>query len=187
MLTSNGVPTSVPTWDGVANQVRHYDVSEYLLDQYVPVTDVAGFVLARPRRDGVRVETDLYFRTQACDWGYVPNFFSPAPAKGSPALKLRVQRSPGGKRYAVTLPPDAEEYGWLEIRGGAPLTASRFELTDIPGSVDERTIAFSALERGATTVRVKVGACSQWRGYGPGVVYLTSDVAQDVDAIRLIR
>ena len=44
-LTSNGVPTAVPTWDGVANQVRHYDVSKYLLDQYVPVADAGGFVL----------------------------------------------------------------------------------------------------------------------------------------------
>ena len=187
VLTSNDVPTSVSTWDGVANQVRHYDVSEYLLDRYVPVVEAAGFVLARPRADGVRADPSLYFRVEPCDWGYVPNFFAPAPAEGSRSVKLPFRRSADGTRLAVTLPPDATEYGWLELRTGTPVGAARFELTDRPGGAEERSIAWNTLERGRNTTRVKVGACSQWRGYEPGVVYLTSDVAQDVDRVRLIR
>ena len=117
----------------------------------------------------------------------MPNFLAETPAKNAPSVKLRIQRSDDGMRFAVTLPPDAADYGWLEVRTGAPLADGRFELTDRPGGDSRRSIAFSALARGGTKLRVKIGACSQWRGYGPGVVYVTSDVAQDVDSIRLIR
>ena len=36
---------SPSVWDEVANQVRHYDVSEYLLDHYVPVRESRIFYL----------------------------------------------------------------------------------------------------------------------------------------------
>ena len=45
---------SPSVWDEVANQVRHYDVSEYLLDHYVPVLESRTFILMRRREDGAR-------------------------------------------------------------------------------------------------------------------------------------
>ena len=187
VIASGRTFDNLPAWDGVANQVRHYDVSEHLLDDYVPVQAVKGFVLMVPRATGQPGDPALYLRSDPCDWDYVPNFLAETPAKNAPSVKLRIQRSDDGMRFAVTLPPDAADYGWLEVRTGAPLADGRFELTDRPGGDSRRSIAFSALARGGTRLRVKVGACSQWRGYGPGVVYVTSDVAQDVDSIRLIR
>jgi hypothetical protein len=187
VLTSDGAFNSLPAWDGVANQVRHYDVSAYLLDHYVPVRAVDGFVLMVPRAGGATVDPELYFRVDPCDWGYVPNFFAGGPARNAQSVRLPMRRSDDGKRFVVTLPPDAADYGWLEVRSGVPFADGRFELTDRPGGDVKRSIAFRALDRGGTTLRVKVGACSQWRGYRPGVVYLTSDVAQDVDSVRLVR
>ena len=187
VIASERTFDNLPAWDGVANQVRHYDVSEHLLDDYVPVQAVKGFVLMVPRASGRPADPTLYFRSDPCDWDYVPNFLAETPAKNAPSVKLRMQRSDDGLRFAVTLPPGAADYRWLEVRTGAPLADGRFELTDRPGGDSKRSIAFSALARGGTRLRVKVGACSQWRGYGPGVVHLTSDVAQDVDTIRLIR
>ena len=187
VLASERMFGNLPAWDGVTNQVRHYDVSEHLLDDYVPVQAVKGFVLMVPRASGRAGERALYFRSDSCDWGFVPNFLAETPAANARSVRLRMERSGDGLRFAVTLPPDAADYGWLEVRTGAPLADGRFELTDRPGGDSKRSIAFSTLDRSGTTLRVKVGACSQWRGYDPGVVYLTSDVAQDVDRIRLIR
>lgn len=187
VLTSDGDGRSLPTWDGVANQVRHYDVSEYLLDNYVPVLDSHGFVLMRRRENGVRADPELYFRVDACDWGYVPNFFAPSPSTLSKAVSLPISRTEDPNRVAVKLPADAAEYGWLELRTGEPLAEGRFELNDRYAGNGRRSITFKTLERGQTSVRVKVGACSQWRGYRPGTLYLSSSVMQDVREMTLLR
>jgi hypothetical protein len=187
VLTSDGAFNSLPAWDGVANQVRHYDVSEYVLDHYVPVQAVDGFVLMVPRTGGAAIDPELYFHVDSCDWGYVPNFFADGPSRNAQSVKLPMRRSEDGKRFVVTLPPDAAAYRWLELRSGAPFADGRFELTDRPGGDVKRSIAFKALDRGESTLRVMVGACTQWRGYRPGVVYLTSSETQDVDSVRLVR
>lgn len=77
------------TWDGISGDVRHYDVSEYVLRGWTPVLRTHG-VLVMARNDLVasrRVPAlstppqteDLYFSGPACDWGAVPNFL-PVPA-----------------------------------------------------------------------------------------------------------
>jgi hypothetical protein len=178
----------LPAWDGIANHVRHYDVSEHLLDEYVPVQAVAGFVLMAPRTRGLRAARELYFRADPCDWGYAPNFLAKAPQRQADAVQLRTKRSPDGKHLLLTLPPGASSFRWLEVRTGAPLANGRFVLTDRPQGDSDRTIAFSAVGRGEHVLRVNVGACPQWRGYAPGTtLYLATDVAQDVDSIRLVR
>jgi hypothetical protein len=187
VLTSDGVGKSLPIWDGVANQVRHYDVSEYLLDSYVPVLDSQGFVLMRRRENGVRPDTDLYFRVDACDWGYVPNFFAPSPSSSANVVKLAIRRTEDRNRIVAKLPADAAEYGWLELRTGEPLVEGKFELNDRGAGNRRRSIAFKTLARGKTSVRVKVGACSQWRGYRAGALYLSSSVQQDIREVRLVR
>ncbi len=79
VFSAAGLAGSPSIWDKVANQVRHYDVSEYLLDRYVPVLESHTFVLMRRREDDVRTKPELYFHVAACDWGHSPNFFKPAP------------------------------------------------------------------------------------------------------------
>jgi hypothetical protein len=177
----------LPAWDGIANHVRHYEVAEHLLAGYVPVTEVEGFVLMAPKASGRAAVPELYFRVDPCDWGYVPNFLAEEPEPGAESVPLRTTRSSDGRSVVVTLPPDTADYGWLEIRAGAPFADGRFELTDRPGGDSDRRIAFSALGRGERVLHVKVGSCSQWHGYRPGRLYLTTSVSQDLDEVRLLR
>ncbi len=76
--------TGLPLWDNISNPVRHYEVSEYLLANYRPLTQVHGYLLMErsdldlmSRLDAVRPElfqqpsqVDLYFATFPCDWGF---------------------------------------------------------------------------------------------------------------------
>ena len=153
VLSSDGAFNSLPSWDGVANQVRHYDVSEFLLDNYVPVRVVDGFVLMVPRASALLSDPELYFRVDPCDWGYVPNFLArTGPAMNVQSVRLRMRRSDDGKRVVVTLPTDGSaDYRWLELRSRAPFADGRFELTDRPDGDVKRAIEFRALDRGGTT------------------------------------
>ena len=79
-------------WDGIVNAVRHYDVSEYLLDHYVPVRDVGGFVVMAPPRPWRPSGPRPLLPPRACDWGYVPSFFTPAPAASATSVSLPFRR-----------------------------------------------------------------------------------------------
>jgi hypothetical protein len=87
-------------WDGISNMVRHYEVSQYILDHYKPLLSthtqiIYGLATAQlspaaamnlPLQDPVTTD-DLAFKGFSCDWGYVPNFLSisPTPSKKSVA------------------------------------------------------------------------------------------------------
>jgi hypothetical protein len=93
---SNGLPE----WDGVLNAVRHYEVSQYLLDHYVPLVDVDGtLVLLRsdlaahapplPPLLGPSVTAGLYFDAPTCAWGDIPNFLRvPGEPVASSAVRI---------------------------------------------------------------------------------------------------
>jgi len=310
VFSSAGVGGSPSVWDKIANQVRHYDVSEYLLDHYVPVLESNSFVFMRRREGGVTAVPELYFRTSACDWGFTPSFLSPAPSPMAgaldvpfqaldPALRIRgwavdvearkpakevvatrdgkvvarvlpdqrrpdvafqlnhagyrdsgfgivlairnesdrdlgrirlfvVMRSGDRKELFVTpgveteqsdsidlvdgrgalaseprgaveaagvekplalrLPAEAGTYRWLELNTGETVREASFELSDRldESPFGQRIIAFKTLARDETSTRIRVGACSQWRGYSRDV-YLTTDPAQDIREVRLLR
>jgi hypothetical protein len=99
VFSSSG--TGLPSWDGIANQVRHYRVSDYLLSHYRPLFRWNGFVFWGLRgidfppasilagRIGDAVETkNLHFRGQPCDWGYAPNFLVEGPRLSARPLRL---------------------------------------------------------------------------------------------------
>ena len=81
----------LPSWDAISNPVRHYDVSEYILDHYRPLLSSHDYVLMA--RKGLDVKppaelttlaeqpttSQLYFKALPCDWGYAPNFLSTGP------------------------------------------------------------------------------------------------------------
>ncbi len=106
---------------------------------------------------------------------------------------LRVSREPGHGfvesvtqgRYAatVTLPPNASSYSWLEVVGRGKLGAARISLDD-GSSAPSHTIALTTLERAGRTVRIQVGACAQWYGYGRRVT-LAADRPLALRAVRL--
>jgi len=89
-------------YDFIDGMIRNYQVSEYLLQHYVPFADVDGqLVLLRrdlvakvrpPGSVGVPVVTSgLYFEQPSCDWGYIPNFLQvPAEVGRSRGVSLKV-------------------------------------------------------------------------------------------------
>ena len=44
----------LPAWDDVSNQVRHYDVSRFILDRYRPFVRVKGYLLAVRKDSAIR-------------------------------------------------------------------------------------------------------------------------------------
>jgi hypothetical protein len=187
----------LPFWDGLTNEVRHYDISRYLLDNYQPLLYSHGFLIfarastyLRPVSDltGELVEpattTDLYFRTFPCDWGYAPDFLSIHPQSNS-GVTLRRNNGPGA--MALRVPANmAKQYSWVEIKGAKPFARTSFELTDIAGGDERRTIRFRT-RGGNDTIRVQVGSCSQWHGYRSRVLLLRTDPPQPIGAVRLLR
>ena len=112
--------TGLPSWDYISNQVRHYRVSRYILDNYRPLSAWNGFVFmglddARypsassiaPKLEGNLpiLTDDLYIRTQPCDWGYAPNFLAEQPSEESLArpVSLRLSRLASLQGWAVDL------------------------------------------------------------------------------------
>jgi hypothetical protein len=183
---------SLPSWDGIVNQVRHYDVSRYLHDHYVPVRDVGGFVLMARRERTAREADQLYFR-EDCDWGLVPDFFAPAPTPTAASAGLSVepvgQSRTGRFEYAVTIPSDAGRYAWLEIVADQPLEEGSFQLSDRRELALEspRAISFQTRGGGGTSIRVNVGACSQWHGYRAGTLYLSTTRDVGIRGVRLVE
>ena len=83
-----GQDIGLPAWDGIEPTVRHYDVSQYLLDHYQPLADVDGqLVMIRddlaasapplPPLVGNATARDLYLSNPECAWGFSPNFLVP--------------------------------------------------------------------------------------------------------------
>ena len=155
----------LPFWDGIANEVRHYDVSRYLLDHYHPLLHSHGFLVFA--RNGAQTPplsevtskleepaqtTDLYFRTFPCDWGYTPDFLTIHPQSESGAVTLRPEN--GVLRVPTSLAP---RYGWLEVKGTSKFRQTIFELSDrSAANVDERrTIRFRT--RGGTDTCARTG------------------------------
>jgi hypothetical protein len=185
----------LPFWDGIANEVRHYDISRYLLDHYRPLLHSHGFLVfarngaqTRPvsdvtiKLDEPAVTTDLYFRTFPCDWGYTPDFLSIHPQSESGAVTLRAEHG------VLHVPAGLAHFGWLEVEGSSTFTRTSFELSDRPlANVDERRTVRFRTRGGTDTVRIQVGSCSQWHGYRSRTLYLRADPPQAIRAVRLFR
>jgi hypothetical protein len=91
----------LPAWDNISNQVRHYDVSEYILDHYRPVAAPHTFALF-VRNDlaapvAAAAGNELYFANLPCDWGYAPNFLTTGPEErdGRETVRVPFQRTDG--------------------------------------------------------------------------------------------
>jgi len=112
LIVFNNDRLGLPVWDGIPNMVRHYDVSQYVLDNYRPLLSThtqilyaqasanlsAARAVSLPLSESV-LTGDLYFRVPACNWGYAPNFLSispPAPVHSVTPTTLTGQESAGG-------------------------------------------------------------------------------------------
>jgi hypothetical protein len=117
VVFSSSPAFGLPAWDSISNQVRHYDVSQYLLDHYRPVLDSHTFVLmarndlARPVASS---STDqLYFENLSCEWGYAPNFLITHPGSEETRAAVAVPFRPTEGVATVT--------GWgVDFAASAP-------------------------------------------------------------------
>ena len=190
----------LPSWDGVPNSVRHYDISRYLLDHYKPFMSYDGYTLfAKSGRTIPRAKLssltsippsfeNLAFPVHQCDWGYTPNFFSLKPRAGAartgPLAGTPVAGAPTSTvRYE--LPPDPKHYHWLELTATKPLADDSFVLTN--NGDPAHAITFKTLPRSGHRYRVMLSNCSQWRGFKGGSVLLSHTAAQGDISVRLVR
>jgi hypothetical protein len=83
-------------WDGIPNDVRHHEISRFILDHYRPLGTVAGqtFFIDKsrgpdaPAREQSPDARNGYLIGIHCDWGYAPNFLEPEPmVAGPPAIR----------------------------------------------------------------------------------------------------
>jgi hypothetical protein len=139
VVFSSSETFGLPLWDGVPNHVRHYDVSEYVLDHYRPLLvaheflfmarDDSGFTarsgLARELTEPP-VTAQLYFRTHPCDWGYAPNFLRTAPDRRDTSRAVDVVARPTAgvviaSGWAADLEAKAPAAGVVAVGGGRVL------------------------------------------------------------------
>ncbi len=85
-------------WDDITVDVRHYDVSEYILRGWTPVLRTHGFlVMARndlasrpvPALTTPPQTTDLYFSGPSCRWGASPNYLPVPDSARATTLPVR--------------------------------------------------------------------------------------------------
>ncbi len=107
-MVFNDQDNGLPAWDQVWNMIRHYDVSQYILDHYTPLVDADGtLVMLRsdimdhayplPPLQGPSSTTDLYFDAPTCAWGDIPNFLQVPgePVAGIGGRNSHLDRDPG--------------------------------------------------------------------------------------------
>jgi hypothetical protein len=212
VVLSNDAWLGLPSWDGIPNSVRHYDVSQYLLDHYRPLLSthtqvlygLATAELSPATALGLRlreppVTDNLYFRSHICDWGYTPNFLSISPPPPvHPVAPITL--SPGHSAHDLMLT------GWAgdtrtgqpaqqivvmgaggQVAGQAP-TVERLDVVDALGIPGWRMSGFR-LKVGRPEAGLRVfgisstGVASELH-YGPGSVSLGS-TASPVHQIQL--
>lgn len=206
--------TGLPSWDYISNQVRHYRVSRYLLDNYVPLSAWNGFVFLglkgarfpsassiQPKLEGnlPLVTDDLYIRTQPCDWGYAPNFLVERPTDGSLArpLSLGLSRLASLQGWAVDLQAKKPAVRVLAVFRGKVIAetrpfAARSDVSVILGSDSYRTSGYklpTVTVPGGTMRDLRVYALTRsgaatQLAYGPAV---PAEVGEGAEPRTLLR
>jgi hypothetical protein len=113
MIAFNDRIVGLPAWDLIPNEVRHFEVSQYVLDHWTPVLETHTFLfLLRndlmahrppvPHLSQMPITARLYDSQPDCSWGYAANFLQ-SPAAGR-SLTLHARHTRSG--WSVSL------YGW---------------------------------------------------------------------------
>jgi hypothetical protein len=194
-------------WDGIRNNIRHYDVSQYLLSNYQPILQTHGLLLllrndlmARrpplPRLIAAPVSAGLYFSRPACFWGAVPNFLS-SPASGSSA---EVPVTSRGQRVITTVRGSQTEtigvakipagmtiagFDLLTLHADGPIGPSDVTISDNPGAGANHDIVAYALPSSGATLGVRVGSCLQWHGYRSRTLYVAQTGGAPISRLQL--
>lgn len=197
IVVFDGAGFGLPVWDGIPNAVRHYEVSQYLLDNYKAFLRVRNFVLMAPTsvvtalprpRDLEQAPSlnDLEYGVNPCDWGFSPNFM--APFRGTSATPVAI-RITSPLSVQITLPAGRH---WSDFRALELLAEGGFRQSDFavspPGASEPatHTITFRSLDTHRQTLQVRVGSCPAWHAYDPGSLEVRFSRAQQISGARLV-
>jgi hypothetical protein len=186
------------SWDDIRPDVRHYAISQYVLDGWTPVlaahetlfmlrNDLLTDQPAPPEIDGVADTTDLYFSQPVCDWGYAANYLRSEP--DGEQVTLPVERE--GDRAFVTLPPglDLGSVQLARFEAGREIGSAHVGISDVPADAvvpgGWRTVTFSVLPVSGNAIDVRVGSCLQWHGFEGSRLYLTQDGGAPIEKVVL--
>jgi hypothetical protein len=184
-LVAFDAPFGLPGWDGPHNEVRHYTLSQYLLDGWTPVlrtnrvlflvrNDLLETLPEPPRLSNGPELSRLWFAAPVCDLGYTANFLSSEPT--GEKLTLEVPAPEPTRRISFR--------GWaydtahhrpvrhvVVVAGGVVVAsvASTHTRTDVADALGDPGAAASGFEGGRNTQRK--GALSFYALYPDGVAH----------------
>ncbi|HEX5089859.1 MAG TPA: hypothetical protein VFV89_18775 [Nocardioides sp.] len=186
-------------WDFVSNEIRHFVVSQYLLDGWTPVLSSHGVVFmlrndllaGRPTTPELTEEpqtTDLYFAANSCDWGFVPNFLQ-SPRTGR-SVSIDAGRSRQARRLDIS--------GWaFDLESGEPPTrilvaAGRQVIATATAGVSRPDVAAALHSAAAATSGFTVrsltadpGRVRVYAEYADGQAHPLTDRGAGVDSLTL--
>ena len=182
-------PFGLPAWDGPHNQVRHYTLSQYLLDGWTPVLRTNG-VLFLARNDLVDDLPDppelsdgpelsrLHFAAPACDFGYSANFLTSDPT--GPELALDVPPPVPVRRlhyagWAYDTERDRSVSHVVVVAGGVVVAslAATHARVDVAEELDNPGALKSGFYGGSDTQRK--GVVALYAVYSDGVAHPLQD------------
>jgi hypothetical protein len=197
-------------WDGITNMVRHYDVAQWLLDNYVPLLRVhSQLIYARASAHLTPapamalhlhqpvVTANLPYPTYACTWLYAPSFLAISPpvretgATGPTTLGLIPWRTwESGvlvNRIVVPAGTALASYRWLEIDSAQPLRSDGWGVTDVQNTRFDHAVFFKTGAQPATSsYRIPIGSCMQWHAYSGQQLFLEHLAPQGPLTVRLL-
>ena len=183
----------LPAWDGIWNQVRHYDVADWILDRYEPYASVQGYGIWVPKGraatlpDPADLPTAMpvtragLYDAMGCDWGTTPNYFSPRPTRSERARAVTISDGTTGR---VPLPANAADASWLEVDAPALSEPARVVLARRPDDPASE-MSFVIQPGAARSLYVPIDACGQWRLVGDELLVTTPAGAPPIE-LRLI-
>lgn len=157
LVTYSSDFTGLTSWDGVADNVRNYLTSQYVLSHWTPILKSHGMLflirnnLLRkhptvPHLSEPPITTNLYNSVPSCGWGDAPNFLQSTPVGPSVTVSARVTKM----RWIVTVT------GWaFDGAAGKPprevviLAGSKVEAV-VPTNIAEPSIATKLQTQAAT-------------------------------------
>jgi len=139
------------TQGGIANSVRYWEVSEYLLRHYEPLVRIHDYLILQPKCEGCPSDASLYANVPACDWGYAPFVMSKPSA---PVLSVDVKQTRQGDFWIEEIPlPRDREIRFLDIT---------FEKSEPDEFTLGKAASFKTAEKENFTLRLPVSSCPQW-------------------------
>ncbi len=184
--------------DDIRPDVRHYGISQYVLDGWTPVlaahetlfmlrNDLLADQPAPPALDGVADTTDLYFSQPVCDWGYAANYLGSEPDGEQVTLPVEQE----GGRGVVALPPglDLGSVQMVRFEAEREIGSAHVGISDVPADATvpggRRTVTFSVLPSSGNAIDVRVGSCLQWHGFEGSKLYLTQEGGAPIERVTL--